>query len=238
MKVGIVVFPGSNCDQDCFDVVHRLLGEAATYVWHKESCLPDVDLLILPGGFSYGDYLRAGAIARFSPIMPSIERYASEGGLLLGICNGFQILLEAGLLPGALMRNAGLKFVCKDVALRVENTSLPFTSLYGEGEVIRLPIAHADGNYYIDPASLTDLQRNRQIVFRYVAANGNLHPIGNPNGSVDDIAGICNPSGNILGMMPHPERMSEPILGGDSGIVFFRSIFNYLATRERVDAKQ
>ena len=215
MKFGVVVFPGSNCDRDCQYAAEDITGEPARMIWHKERSLGDVDAVILPGGFSYGDYLRTGSIARFSPIMDAVIEFANKGGLVLGICNGFQILLEAGLLPGAMRRNAGLHFVCKDVFLRVESVRSPFTNLYNTSEVIRIPVAHGDGNYYIDDEGLAELQAQGQIVFRYE---------DNPNGSLDSIAGICNRSGNVLGMMPHPERASATILGNMDGARLFLSM--------------
>jgi phosphoribosylformylglycinamidine synthase I len=193
-------------------------------------------MVIVPGGFSYGDYLRAGALARFSPVMKAVERFAASGGLVLGICNGFQILVEAGLLPGALMRNRSLKFICKEVFLRVENPRLPYTGLYQKGQVIRLPIAHADGNYYVDPGTLSEMKRRDQIVFRYCSPEGEVSEEHNPNGSAEAIAGVCNASGNVLGMMPHPERRAEAVLGGDDGLILFKSVLNF-ASREPVHGK-
>lgn len=238
MRVGVLVFPGSNCDQDCLHVVKNVLGVTSEYIWHKEESLPDVDLVVIPGGFSYGDYLRAGAIARFSPIMKAIERYAGQGGLVLGICNGFQILVEAGLLPGALMQNRSLKFICQEVYLRVENGSLPHTKLYHEGEVIRLPVAHAEGNYYADPITLKQMNSHGQIVFRYASQSGEVGEGYNPNGSVEGIAGVCNADGNVLGMMPHPERYAEPILGGRDGFLLFESLLNFTSRHEKVHGKR
>ena len=234
MRVGILVFPGSNCDQDCLHVIRRVLGVEAQAVWHKEEGLPEVDLVIVPGGFSYGDYLRAGAIARFSPIMGAVSEFAAGGGLVLGICNGFQILAEAGLLPGVLMRNRSLQFICKEVFLRVENAELPFTRGYRPGEVIRLPIAHAEGNFYASPNVLAEMKKNRQIVFRYCSAGGTLDEADNPNGSMEAIAGVCNAGGNVLGMMPHPERYSESALGGEQGLLLFRSLLTLASEREAV----
>lgn len=219
-KFGVVVFPGSNCDQDCFHVVSRVLGQPVQYIWHKERKLDHYDCLILPGGFSYGDYLRTGAIARFSPIMKSVIDFANSGGLVIGICNGFQILLEAGLLPGAMLRNKDLHFICKYVSLKVENVDTPFTSKYKKGQVVRIPIAHNEGNYYIDEDGLKELRENSQIVFRYHGEN--------PNGAIDDIAGIINKKGNVLGMMPHPERSSEPELGSSDGRLVFESIVDWI----------
>lgn len=224
MRFGIVVFPGSNCDHDCRYVTEEILGERTLFIWHKETALPDVDVLVLPGGFSYGDYLRSGAIARFSPIMKAVVDFASKGGYVVGICNGFQILVETGLLPGALMRNRGLKFICKTVSVRVENDHSPYTSLYRQGQVLSLPIAHADGNYYIDGPGLQKLKENRQILFRYCTKEGEILPSANPNGSIENIAGICNEAGNVLGMMPHPERAASLLLGGEDGIKLFHSL--------------
>jgi len=215
MKFGVIVFPGSNCDHDCFHVIDKVLKQPVKYIWHKETKLKDFDCIIIPGGFSYGDYLRCGAIARFSPIMEEVIKFANAGGLVIGICNGFQVLLEAGLLPGAMLRNKNLHFICKFVELKVENTDTPFSSGYNKGQIVRIPIAHNEGNYYIDAAGLEKLQANNQIVFRYV---------DNPNGAVDDIAGIVNEKGNVLGMMPHPERASEDELTSKDGLVVWESI--------------
>jgi len=215
MKFGIVRFPGSNCDEDAYKVVSNLLGEEAVYLWHEETSLQKSDCIILPGGFSYGDYLRAGAMAKLSPIVESIKKFAASGGLVLGICNGFQVLTEIGLLPGALTRNIHQQFICAWQNLRVENAKTPFTSLYKPDEEIRIPIANGEGRYSIDPKGLKSLEQNNQIVFRYV---------NNPNGSVSDIAGICNREGNVLGLMPHPERASEALLGGTDGLKLFKSI--------------
>ena len=223
MKVAVLVFPGSNCDRDCEYVIRHLLGQSVQFVWHKESSLKGFDLVIIPGGFSYGDYLRAGAIARFSPIMAEVERFARAGGLVLGICNGFQILVEAGLLPGALFRNQTLKFICQKVYLEVEQTDTPFTSLYSPSQVIQLPIAHGDGCYWADEATLAGLHQHRQIVFRYCTERGEETDSANPNGSMENIAGICNKGRNVLGMMPHPERQAEGILGGQDGRLIFES---------------
>lgn len=224
MRFGIIVFPGSNCDHDCHYVTEGILKEPTVMIWHKETTLPDVDALIIPGGFSYGDYLRAGAIARFSPVMRAVVDFAARGGYVLGICNGFQILVEAGLLPWALRRNRSLKFICKSVFVRVENHQTPFTSLYRPGQVLSLPIAHAEGNYYIDQSGLARLKERNQIIFRYVTKEGAFSEEANPNGSIDHIAGLCNETGNVLGMMPHPERVSDPVLGGEDGIPLFESL--------------
>ncbi len=224
MNIGVVVFPGSNCDHDCEHVLGTVLGQSVSLVWHKETKLSGLDAVVLPGGFSYGDYLRTGAIARFSPVMQAVTEFAKSGGLVIGICNGFQILLEAGLLPGAMLRNKSLNFICKDVHVRVENAATPFTGRCEPGQVLTLPIAHADGNYYTDPVTLASLQANGQIVFRYCTAEGKLSGESNPNGSLDHIAGIRNAEGNVLGMMPHPERASEELLGNEDGKLIFLSM--------------
>ena len=233
MKFGVVVFPGSNCDQDCYHVLGDVLKRPVTWIWHKDTDLAGCDAVILPGGFSYGDYLRAGSIARFSPVMKAVEKFAKGGGILLGICNGFQILLEAGLLPGVMLRNRSLKFMCQDVFLRVENNNTPFTLQYLENQVVRMPIAHADGNYYVDQETLSRLEKNGQIVFRYCTARGEITDEANPNGSLSHIAGICNEEGNILGMMPHPERVAESILGGEDGFTLFESMARFLLRQEK-----
>ncbi|MCX5750428.1 MAG: phosphoribosylformylglycinamidine synthase subunit PurQ [Candidatus Saganbacteria bacterium] len=219
MKFGVVVFPGSNCDHDCYHVVKEVLKQPVEFIWHKETKLDNFDCLIIPGGFSYGDYLRCGAIARFSPIMEEVIKFANKGGLVIGICNGFQVLLEAGLLPGAMLRNKNLHFICKFVELKVENTDTPFSSEYKKGQIIRIPVAHNEGNYYIDEKGLAELKKNNQIVFRYVE---------NPNGALDDIAGIVNKERNVLGMMPHPERSSEIELTSKDGFPIFESIRKWL----------
>ncbi|MFQ6067648.1 MAG: phosphoribosylformylglycinamidine synthase subunit PurQ [bacterium] len=224
MRFGVIVFPGSNCDYDCYWVIKHGLGKKVDFVWHKEENLAGYDCLILPGGFSYGDYLRTGAIARFSPVMRSVEAYAREGGLVIGICNGFQILLEAGLLPGAMVRNKSLQFICKFVHIRVENSQTPYTNLCRRGQVLKIPVAHIEGNYYADQETLQDLRKNNQIIFRYCGEDGTVSEPSNPNGSKEAIAGICNEDHNILGMMPHPERASEPLLGSEDGRVIFESI--------------
>ena len=224
MRFGVVVFPGSNCDYDCYYVLGNVLQKEVSLIWHKEENLNGYDCLVLPGGFSYGDYLRTGAIARFSPIMKSIEKFAKKGGLVIGICNGFQVLLEAGLLPGAMLRNKTLNFVCKFVNIRVENNSIPYTYLCQHGQVLSIPIAHIEGNYYADDKTIESLEENNQIVFRYCDERGELSEDSNPNGSKGSIAGICNREGNILGMMPHPERASESILGSDDGRLVFESV--------------
>ena len=230
MRFGVVVFPGSNCDQDCFYVIKEVLKKRATYIWHKDTDLDGLDCVILPGGFSYGDYLRTGAIARFSPVMKSIADFAKKGGTVIGICNGFQILLEAGLLPGVMLRNRGLHFLCKHVYINTENTQTRFTSLYNAGQILKIPIAHNEGNYYIDPAGLKKLTDNNQIVFRYCSAAGEISDQFNPNGALDNIAGIINKKGNVLGMMPHPERSCERELGSADGYFIFKSILKWLKT--------
>ena len=223
-----MVFPGSNCDHDAVDVLQRIYGQRVREVWHRDDRLDGLDGLILPGGFSYGDYLRAGAIARFSPVMRNITGFAARGGLLLGICNGFQILTETGLLPGALMRNIGLRFICRVVHLRVERTDTPFTSRYRQGQVIRIPIAHNEGNYYLPGEQLEELEAARQVVFRYCDSDGAVTAGANPNGSVNNIAGIVNREGNVLGMMPHPERRCDPLLGDPDGAPLFHSMIDFL----------
>ena len=224
MRVGVVVLPGSNCDHDALHVVNDVLGAEAEVLWHKETDLKGVDCVIIPGGFAYGDYLRAGALAKFAPIMEPIKRHAASGGLVMGICNGFQVLTEAGLLPGALMRNEHLRFVGRDIFLRVEEMGTPFTGELSPGQVLRMPIAHGEGNYFADEATLDDLERNGQVIFRYCDTEGRITRQSNPNGSARNIAGICNRERNILGMMPHPERCSEPLLGNTDGLGIFRSI--------------
>jgi phosphoribosylformylglycinamidine synthase subunit PurQ / glutaminase len=224
LKFGVVVFPGSNCDHDSQYVAESILGQESRLIWHKESSLGDVDVVILPGGFSYGDYLRCGALARFSPIMKDVVRFANSGGIVFGICNGFQVLVEAGLLPGVLLRNDSLKFVCKPVNLRVENTGTLFTSQCRKGEILEIPIAHGDGNYFTDDDTLKRLEDGNQVVFRYCDPSGVLTGDSNPNGSISNIAGIINEQGNILGMMPHPERASDPALHHTDGRKIFDSI--------------
>jgi len=228
MKIGVVVFPGSNCDHDCEHVFKDVLGQNVEMVWHKETLPAGLGAIVVPGGFSYGDYLRTGAIARFSPVMGAVKEFAEKGGLVLGICNGFQILLEAGLLPGAMLRNRSLHFICKDVYVRVENAATPFTNACKPGQVLKIPIAHAEGNYYTDPVTLAGLQANAQVVFRYCTADGKVTPGANPNGSLDNIAGIRNAEGNVLGMMPHPERCAEKMLGNEDGRIIFQSMIQVL----------
>jgi phosphoribosylformylglycinamidine synthase len=223
MKFGVVVFPGSNCDHDAWYAVQHNLGHQAEFIWHDSTRLGDVDAIILPGGFSYGDYLRCGAIAKFSPVMNAVRAFAAEGGAVLGICNGFQILVEAGLLPGALVRNRGLKFICEPVPLRCETTACGFSSAYTKGQILRIPIAHGEGCYVADPRTLAELAAEDRIVFRYV---------DNPNGSLDDIAGILNRERNVLGMMPHPERAADPLLGSTDGLGVFQSMVEWFARVE------
>ncbi len=224
MKFGVVVFPGSNCDYDAYDVLKDVLRQPTVLLWHKDHDLKKVDCVVLPGGFSYGDYLRSGAIARFSPLMREVVEFAGRGGLVLGICNGFQVLLELGLLPGAMLRNKNLKFLCQPVHVRVENAATPFTRAAAEGRVLRIPIAHFDGNYYAPPETLEKIERNGQVVLRYTEPDGRPTEEANVNGSLHAIAGIINTGGNVLGMMPHPERASEALLGSLDGRVIFESI--------------
>jgi len=224
MKFGVVVLPGSNCDHDAVHVARDVLGAQVEVLWHKETDLRGTDCVVIPGGFAYGDYLRAGALAKFAPVMEPIRRHAAEGGVVFGICNGFQVLTEAGLLPGALMRNEHLRFVSRDVFLRVEETDTPFTCELERGAVLRVPIAHGEGNYFADDATLDDLERNRQVIFRYCDDEGRITHQSNPNGSARNIAGICNAGRNVLGMMPHPERCAETLLGNTDGLGVFRSI--------------
>ncbi|MEO7539408.1 MAG: phosphoribosylformylglycinamidine synthase subunit PurQ [Pyrinomonadaceae bacterium] len=226
MKFGVVVFPGSNCDHDAYHVLSKHVGQPVDFIWHQETDLRAFDAVIIPGGFSYGDYLRAGALARFSPVMKSIKQFAADGKFVFGICNGFQILCEAGLLPGALIRNAGLHFVCKHVNLRLENPNTPFTSEVSREKVLSIPIAHAEGNYTCDDATFQSLEENGQIVFRYCDENGDITDRANPNGARSNIAGICNLNRNVLGMMPHPERACEEMLGSNDGRDIFRSLSN------------
>jgi len=224
MKCGIVVFPGSNCDHDCYHILKHVLQLDTQWIWHKDETLDTFDFIVLPGGFSYGDYLRPGAIARFSPIMKSVIDYANQGGRLLGICNGFQILVESGLLPGVLMDNAGQKFICKNLTLRVDNNQTPFTSQCRPGEVLKIPINHGQGRYYADDETLKRLVDNDQIVFRYCDAEGNTPETANPNGSLDHIAGIANQAKNVMGMMPHPERCADPLWPEVDGQTIFNSL--------------
>jgi len=224
VRLGVVVFPGTNCDTDTWHALHDVMEAPVEYIWHEDTDLTGFDCIILPGGFSYGDYLRTGAVARFSPVMNCVVDFAGAGGLLLGICNGFQILLEAGLLPGAMMRNVGQTFVCKYVNLRVQSTETPYTRGMAKDAVLRIPIAHGEGNYYADETTLAELKRNDQIVFRYCAPDGEITPGSNPNGSLENIAGICNRERNVMGMMPHPERCSDAVLGSSDGRLVWESL--------------
>jgi len=224
VKFGIVVFPGSNCDHDVYHVAKHVLGHEAAFLWHKDSTFAGVDCVVLPGGFAHGDYLRAGAIARFSPIMKAVEAFAARGGLVFGICNGFQVLTEAGLLPGALMRNAGLKYVCRDVHLRVERQDTSYTARIKQGTILRIPVGHGEGCYFAPEEVLKELEEKRQVVFRYCDEAGQVNAASNPNGSLRAIAGICNARGNVLGMMPHPDRCAEEVLGNAQGRRIFDSI--------------
>jgi phosphoribosylformylglycinamidine synthase len=231
MKFGVIQFPGSNCDQDPYWVLEQVAHQPVTYLWHESQDLQNCDLVIIPGGFSYGDYLRTGAIARFSPVMESVRKFAAGGGLVLGICNGFQILTESHLLPGALLRNAGLKYVCKPVHVRIENAETPFTSACQKGDVLQIPIGHMDGNYFCDDATLQQLKREDRVVFRYANAQGEITAEANPNGSLDGIAGICNEGRNVVGMMPHPERASEAAMGGTDGFKIFESVLSAVTAK-------
>ena len=226
---GVIIFPGSNCDHDAYHALKHVMNADVKFLWHKDTDLSDIDFLIVPGGFSYGDYLRSGAIARFSPIMQEVVKFAEKGGPVMGICNGFQILLEAGLIPGAMMHNNKLRFVCKSVNIRVENTESMFTSHLKKGQVLNIPVSHGEGNYFIDDDGLKALNDNNQVLFRYTDAEGNLTDEANFNGSRDSIAGITNVGGNVLGMMPHPERAMEKILGSEDGKPIFDSILNSLS---------
>jgi phosphoribosylformylglycinamidine synthase subunit PurQ / glutaminase len=229
MKFGVVVFPGSNCDHDAYHAIGAVLGQPVEFIWHQTENFAGFDAILLPGGFAYGDYLRTGAIARFSPVMKALARFAADGGAVLGVCNGFQILLEAGLLPGAMMRNAGQRFICRHVYSRVETTDTPFTRAASVGQVLKMPIAHSEGRYFCDDATLEDLERSRRIVFRYATLGGLEAPEANPNGSLANIAGICSAQRNVVGLMPHPERAVESTLGSADGLVVFRSMVASLA---------
>lgn len=232
MKFGVIVFPGSNCDHDAYHVVSKHVGQPVDFVWHKETDLSGYDAILIPGGFSYGDYLRAGALASFSPVMTAVRNFADDGKFVFGICNGFQILCETGLLPGALIRNENLYFVCKHVNVRVENERTPYTTELADGAVLSLPIAHAEGNYVCDEQTFTELEENDQIVFRYCDEDGQITKEANPNGAGSNIAGICNQDRNVLGMMPHPERACEELLGSNDGRDIFRSLTNAIAAAE------
>ena len=245
MKFGVVVFPGSNCDHDAFYAIGKILEKPVEFIWHQSEDLAGCDAIILPGGFSYGDYLRTGAIARFSPVMKSVEKFAKSGGMVLGICNGFQILCEAGLLPGAMMRNSGLRFICRHVHIRVEETDTPFTCAAQQGQILKIPIAHSDGNYTADEDTLAGLEKNRQIIFRYTSADGSdllrgdreaADAAGNPNGSMHNIAGVCNREHNVAGLMPHPERAVESALDSADGLVIFQSMVEALVEAAKATA--
>ena len=236
MKFGVVVFPGSNCDHDAWYALGEVLHQPVEFLWHQSEQVNGFDAILLPGGFSFGDYLRTGAIARFSPVMRAVEKFARGGGLVLGICNGFQILCEAGLLPGVLQRNAGMRFACKQVYVRVETTETPFTVSARTGQVLEMPIAHGDGNYFCDEATLGELERNKQIVFRYTTPDGCEDAAANPNGSLANIAGVCNRERNVMGLMPHPERALEAALGSVDGLVILRSLIESLTRRAVVSA--
>ena len=229
MKFGVVIFPGSNCDHDAFWTIQHVAKQPVTFLWHESHDLENCDAIIVPGGFAYGDYLRTGAIAKFSPVMESVRKFAADGGLVLGICNGFQILCESGMLPGALIRNVGLKYVCKPVQVRVENADTPFTNSCSEGQVLTIPIGHMSGNFFCDDQTLAELRRDKRIVFRYCNREGDISAEANPNGSLENIAGICNSDRNVLGMMPHPERSSEPELGCTEGFKVFESLVGVMA---------
>ena len=231
MKFAVVVFPGSNCDYDAYHAAKHVLGHEAAFVWHKDTSLDGADVVVLPGGFAHGDYLRTGAIARFSPIMQTVREFAAGGGPVLGICNGFQILLEAGLLPGAMLRNRGLKFICEHVYLRVEQTDTPFTMACRHGQLLSIPINHGEGNYFAADDVLDALERDRRVIFRYVDAAGQATDAANPNGAARNIAGICSERRNVVGMMPHPERACEPVLGSSDGLVLFESVVRTLAAQ-------
>jgi phosphoribosylformylglycinamidine synthase len=233
MKFGVVIFPGSNCDHDCFYAVQSVVGQPAEFIWHEETSLKGFDAVILPGGFSYGDYLRTGALAKFSPVMQAVKDFADKGGLVIGICNGFQILAESGILPGALLTNVGRKYICRFLHLRTETANTPFTNALKKEQLLHIPIGHGDGNYFAEPDVLKRLEDNDQIVFRYVDSNGQATAEANPNGSIQNIAGIVNEGRNVLGMMPHPDRSSESILGSVDGRLIFESMVNALAGARR-----
>lgn len=230
MKFAVIVFPGSNCDQDAYHAATAVLGQQAELVWHKDTDLKGADVVVLPGGFAHGDYLRTGAMARFSPVMSAVKAFADRGGPVLGVCNGFQVLLESGLLPGAMLRNSGLKYKCEFVNIRVEHTDTPFTGAARVGQVLSIPIGHGEGNYYAPPDVVQSLEANRQVLFRYCSPSGEVTDESNPNGSIHSIAGICNLTRNVVGMMPHPERACEAALGGTDGLVILESIVKAFAT--------
>lgn len=236
MKFGVVVFPGSNCDHDTYHVISKIVGQPVDFIWHKQDSVEGFDAIILPGGFSYGDYLRTGAIARFSPVMQAVKNFADQGGFVLGICNGFQILCETGLLPGVLLRNRDLKFICEHAHVKVVQTNSPYSSAYIAEQVLRIPVAHGDGNYFCDPATLVELEQANRILFRYCNSDGGVTEAANINGSLNNIAGICNAQGNVVGMMPHPERAAEDALGSHDGLAMFTSMTN--ALREKLKAKE
>jgi phosphoribosylformylglycinamidine synthase I len=236
MKFGVVVFPGSNCDHDAFYAIGNVLKKPVEFIWHQSENLVDCDAIILPGGFAFGDYLRTGAIARFSPVMKPVEKFAKSGGIVLGICNGFQILLEAGLLPGAMMRNSGLRFICRHVNIRVEQNDTPFTNAAAKGQILKIPINHGEGNFTCDEATLAKLEKNRQVIFRYTTPEGSDDAAGNPNGSMANIAGICNRERNVAGLMPHPERAVESALDSADGLVIFRSMVEALVGAAKATA--
>ena len=229
MKFGVIVFPGSNCDHDAYHAISKHIGQPVDFIWHRQTSLEGYDAVIVPGGFSYGDYLRCGALAKFSPIMKAVKEFAAKGKFVFGICNGFQILCEAGLLPGALIRNKNLHFICDHVNLRVENNKTPYTTEIEEGAVLSIPIAHAEGNYVCDDSTFNELEENNQIIFRYCDENGEITDASNPNGARSNIAGICNLDRNVIGMMPHPERAFEELLGSNDGKDIFRSLTNSIA---------
>jgi phosphoribosylformylglycinamidine synthase len=233
MKFAVVVFPGSNCDHDAYHAVKKNLGEDADFLWHKDTEIPkDTDCVILPGGFSYGDYLRCGAIAQFSPVMNEVKKFADRGGYVIGICNGFQVLTETGMLPGALLRNKNLSFICKDVHLKVVNNETPFTSAIKDTDILRLPIAHGEGNYFAEQKIIDELENENRVIFKYANEKGEVVPEANPNGSINNIAGIINKTGNVLGMMPHPERYSDELLGNNDGLLIFKSLAEYLVNNK------
>jgi len=236
MKFGVVVFPGSNCDHDAFYAISNVLHKPVEFIWHQSEDLANCDAIILPGGFAHGDYLRTGALARFSPVMHAVEKFANSGGMVLGICNGFQILLEAGLLPGAMIRNSGLRYICRHVHIRVEQTDTPFTHAAAQGQILRVPIAHNEGNYTVDEATLSDLEKNHQVIFRYTTPDGSDDAAGNPNGSLHNIAGICNRGRNVAGLMPHPERAVESALDSADGLVIFKSMVEALVGAAKATA--
>ena len=236
MTFAVVVFPGSNCDHEAQYMAETVVGQQVRMVWHKDTALTGVDVVILPGGFSHGDYLRTGAIARFSPIMAAVKTFAEQGGPVLGICNGFQILQESGLLPGAMLRNQDLRFHCEYINIRVEETDTPFTRLCSKGQVLKVPISHGEGNFFAEPAVIDQLEHDRRIIFRYTTVHGEAVEAANPNGSIAGIAGVCNETRNVVGLMPHPERACERRLGSDDGVILFRSVIDALAGRGAMQA--